>query len=256
MKQLLVISFSIHILSLVCSPALAIVTRDDVADSEYVDLASTVPAPIILLSNEFGSADGMGVWITPDWILTAAHVGEAIAVGDQVGAMQEHQVAEVVVHPEWPDVPVDVALVRVSRLAGGVTPVEICVAANPEGRTATFVGAGDSGTGKTGPILVDGKMRAARNVIYSANEHFVTFVFDAPDSDGAVELEGISGPGDSGGPAYLSTEDGFCVLAVSSGQDTDPTGGREGLYGVVEYYSRVDMLRDWIGEITTRSKDP
>ena len=228
------------------SPAFGIVIRHDVADARYLELAAEVPRPVILLTNRLGSADGMGVWIAPNWILTAAHVAEMIAPGDTVGTTDKHQVAEVVLYPDWQRVPVDVALLRVSQMPENVRPVDVCPVTNPEGETVTFAGAGDTGNGETGPAFADGKMRAARNVINSANEHFVTFVFDAPDSEDTVPLEGISGPGDSGGPAYLSTDAGFCVLAVSSGQDAKPAGGLNGRYGVVEFYSRVDVLRDWI----------
>ena len=192
----------------------------------------------------------MGTWVAPDWILTAAHVAEMISVGDNVGPEREHRVAEVVIHADWPDMPVDVALIRVSRAAMDVNPVDVCPTTIPDDATAIFVGAGDSGDGKTGPVHADGKMRAAQNVISSVGELFVTFVFDAPDSEAAEELEGISGPGDSGGPAYLRMNTGFCVVAVSSGQDAQPTGGLNGRYGVVEFYSRVDVLRDWIMEVT------
>ncbi|MDJ0749552.1 MAG: trypsin-like serine protease [Woeseiaceae bacterium] len=246
MNRAIASALAISIFSLSWSAGYAIVTRHDIPDSRYLELADTVPAPIVLLTNDVGSADGMGTWIAPDWILTAAHVGEMIAVGDAVGAMQEYQVAQVIVHPAWPDTPVDVALIRISQNAEGVRAVEVCEVTDLDDEVVTFVGAGDSGTGKTGPTNADGKMRAARNAIVFADEYFVTFDFDAPRSGGAMELEGISGPGDSGGPAYLPTETGFCVLGVSSGQDSEASGGLEGRYGVVEYYSRVDVLWDWI----------
>ncbi len=255
MKRVIALFLTFGVVSVNCSPAFAIVIRHDVPDAKYIELAAEVPSPVILMTNESGSADGMGVWVAPDWILTAAHVAEMIAVGDYIGPKQEHQVAEVVVHADWPDAPVDVALVRVSRAAEGVKPIEICAMTELEDRITVFIGAGDSGDGTTGPIHADGKMRAARNRISSASEQFISFVFDAPDSEAALELEGISGPGDSGGPAYLSTMAGFCMLAVSSGQNMDATGGLEGRYGVVEYYSRVDVLRDWIKAITAPSND-
>ena len=71
------------------------------------------------------------------------------------------------------------------------------------GVTVVFVGAGDIGTGESGPAGADGQMRMARNTVAVADERFLLFKFDAPDSPSALDLEGISGPGDSGGPAYV-----------------------------------------------------
>lgn len=254
MKRFVVVrGLLVCVFALIVTPVSAIVTRHDVPDPKYLELATEVPSPVTLLTNKLGSADGMGTWIAPDWLLTAAHVGEQIAVGDSIGPAQQYQVLEVVLHDDWPNAPIDVALIKTSGAGGDINTVDLCPADELGGRTAVFAGAGDSGDGKTGPVRADGKMRAARNVISSVAEHFVTFVFDGPGSAAETELEGISGPGDSGGPAYLATESGYCIFAVSSGQDTEATGGLEGRYGVVEYYSRVDVLRDWIRSVTASS---
>ena len=255
MRRAFLLGFSLYLFALNATPAFAIVVRHDVPDSRYLELAGNVPSPVTLLTNDAGSADGTGVWVASDWILTAAHVGEQIAVGDSIGPGLQYQVVEVVVHPDWPNTPIDVALVRVSGVVGDVVPTDVCAIDNLEGKAAIFVGAGDTGDGKTGPVRADGKLRAAQNTIEMVAEHFVSFVFDAPDSEVTMELEGISGPGDSGGPAYLRVNDGYCVLAISSGQDTEPAGGLEGRYGVVEYYSRVDVLRDWIRSFVTQSSE-
>ena len=37
---------------------------------------------------------------------------------------------------------------------------------------------------------------------------------------------------------------------MSSGQDTRATEGREGLYGVTEFYTRVSSYLDWIDDTT------
>lgn len=252
MQKLVGRLFSIFAFSLVCPPVSAVVIRHDVADAKYLELATNVPAPVILLRNEMGSADGMGTWIAPNWVLTAAHVAESFTVGDKIGGKQQYRVEEIVMHPDWQNAPIDVALVKVAQKAEDGRLIAVCAAEDAQGQTVTIVGAGDTGDGRVGPVHGDGKMRAARNIISSVGEHFVAFVFDPPGSPSALDMEGVSGPGDSGGPAYLSTDEGFCVLAVSSGQDTDSTGGLEGRYGVVEYYSRVDVLGDWIREVTER----
>ncbi len=170
MKRVAGLSFALFALSLTLTPAFAIVIRHDVPDSKYLEFATNVPSPVILFTNRLGSADGMGSWITPDWILTAAHVGEMIKVGDSIGIERELKVEAVTVHADWPDMPVDVALIKVSRATGDAKPVDVCPVTALEGETVVFVGAGDFGDGKTGPVSADGKMRAARNVISSVGE--------------------------------------------------------------------------------------
>ncbi len=195
----------------------------------------------------------MGTWIAEDWILTAAHVAAEFRIGDSIGDKGHLAVADVAVHPGWPDEPIDLGLIRVTGSPSDIDIVRIC---GPDddytGATVVFMGAGDIGTGETGPAGADGRMRMAKNTVAMANEEFLLFEFDAPDSPSALDLEGISGPGDSGGPAYVERENGVCVAAVSSGQDTEATGGAEGRYGVVEFYSRADTQLDWIRSIVDR----
>ncbi|WP_226770090.1 trypsin-like serine protease [Shewanella xiamenensis] len=62
----------------------------------------------------------------------------------------------------------------------------------------------------------------------------------------ALPLEGISGPGDSGGPAYLVSTDSVCLIGVSTWQNAESTNWEEGKYGVIEHYSRISYFRDWI----------
>jgi len=71
----------------------------------------------------------------------------------------------------------------------------------------------------------------------------------------AMPLEGISGPGDSGGPTLID----LCVAGVSSAQrvviDVDDEGretGGPGRYGVIEVYTRVSSYLPWIRAATAR----
>lgn len=59
-------------------------------------------------------------------------------------------------------------------------------------------------------------------------------------------LEGISGPGDSGGPALIETADGLRVAGLSVASSGRP----KGRYGALEFYSRVSPQVTWIREIT------
>ncbi len=230
----------------VAAPAAGIIRRHDVDDQAYIDLAKAYPQPIVLMIAPQGASNGMGTWIADDWLITAAHVGREIRAGDAL-PNGGPTVAQVVVHPEWARGPrYDVALIRVSERQADAAVVPLCRAGDDPGEVVTFIGAGDFGDGQTGPTGFDDDMRAAQNVITDAGPQTLTFVFDAPDSADALELEGISGPGDSGGPAYMQHGDGVCVAGISSSQDSGPSGGKPGRYGVIEHYARVSAVADWI----------
>jgi hypothetical protein len=112
-----------------------------------------------------------------------------------------------------------------------------------------LVGYGDFGDGVTGPVGNDSRVRAATNRVDEATERWLKLAFDPPGTTRATELEGVSGPGDSGGPAYLEGAAVETLVGVSSGQSTRRAGG-PGRYGVVEYYVRVSRFIRWIEGVT------
>ena len=115
-------------------------------------------------------------------------------------------------------------------------------------------GWGGTGNSKCGLGMEDGLFRVAENLVDKAENGRLRWKFDAPSLNSrALTLEGISGPGDSGGPALLRTPQGWAVAGVSSAQDT--MGGAEGLYGVEEVFVRVSEFTPWIdGYIVSRPR--
>jgi hypothetical protein len=111
------------------------------------------------------------------------------------------------------------------------------------GKTVTIVGAGASGNGLDGWRSEDGLMRAATNVIDDTRPGWLIFTFDAPPA--GTDLEGVSGPGDSGGPAFVDRDGKRYLVGVSS---TNHTGDAAGpcRYKSREYYARVSTSLDWI----------
>lgn len=111
------------------------------------------------------------------------------------------------------------------------------------------IGVGGTGNGLTGQtednVANAGVLRKAQNSVEFAQGPLLTFTFDSGDS--ALPLEGVSGGGDSGGPAYLTLEGIHYLLGISSRVD----GGEIGKYGVVEVYSRVSFFTAWIEDITS-----
>ena len=97
-----------------------------------------------------------------------------------------------------------------------------------------------------GHIVKDRQLRGAQNRVDGIVDEYLLFTFDAPDSDNALPLEGISGPGDSGGPALWFSDGQPYILGVSSHQGGHGPEQTQGVYGVLEYYTRVSAHRDWI----------
>ena len=62
-------------------------------------------------------------------------------------------------------------------------------------------------------------------------------------------------PGDSGGPALLEKDGTLLIAGISSGQD-NRAQGKEGVYGVLEYYTRVSAYAQWIDETIAGKPQP
>ena len=160
-----------------------------------------------------------------------------------------HAIGAVFIHPRWKsvnDVAFDVALVQMTSDVTGVKPAVLFHGPEPVGAVVTFVGRGGFGTGLTGLRGEDRSLRAATNRIDAVSEVDLQFRFDRPGDPHVTELEGISGPGDSGGAAYFERDGTLYVIGVSCWQDTKPTGRVQGRYGVVEHYVRVTPHYPWL----------
>ncbi|MGH9259706.1 MAG: S1 family peptidase [Acidimicrobiales bacterium] len=229
-----------------------IIRRHDQPDSLYLALGRGYPALAhINLPTPKGAADGEGTLIAARWVLTAAHVGAEVRLGHHLTvAGVDYAVDSVVIHPEWHDGPHDLALLRLARPVEGTQPARVYRESAEGDRVIVLLGYGDYGDGRTGPVGNDRLVRGATNRVDEATHLWLKFAFDDPGSPRTTPLEGVSGPGDSGGPAFLQDVAGPVLVGVSSGQSSRATGGQPGRYGVIEYYVRVSRYVAWIESIT------
>ncbi len=231
-------------------PASAIVMRHDVPEQRYRELATRFPAAVHVRPANGDNAEG--TLIAPRWVLTAAHVASAVVPGDLVVAGgKSYRVERVFIHPKFhdltfADMPYDIALLRLELAVTGIEPVLPFDGQEQPGSVVTFVGRGGFGTGVAGLRGEDDRVRAATNRLDAVTDKDLQFRFDKPGDEHATELEGISGPGDSGGAAYQEIDGKLYVVGVSSWQDTRPTNHVQGLYGVIEHYVRVAPHYPWI----------
>lgn len=235
-------------------PSEAIVMRHDVDEAEFLSSFEEWPSTAYFqLAGRFGN--GTGTLLAPRWVLTAGHVTHYLKVGDTVTINGgDYVICRVISHPDYvlhsPDN--DIGLVELETPVHSVKPALLYEGNDEAGQIVTFVGAGRPGDGLSGQQGKPGVIRAASNRVEETRPLLLVFTFDEPPD--ALALEGISGPGDSGGPAYLRKDGQTYLLGVSSFQG-ESESGIEGVYGVKEFYSRVSAHVEWISSVIGHQKE-
>jgi len=226
-------------------------TRHDKDEAEFLKLAERFEKYICHLN----LPDCEGSVIADQWAISAAHCAELIV--DKFNAGRKHfviindveiEVDKVIMYKEWSRKQSDIALLHLKTKPLGALQAELYSDHDEVDKLIYMVGRGDKGNGLIGVNGNDGKQRGATNRIETATEKWLTWTFDHPDTQTKylTEYEGISGPGDSGGPAFILKNDKVYLAGISSKQLTK--GGAEGLYGVEELYTRISTKIDWIRE--------
>jgi hypothetical protein len=156
--------------------------------------------------------DGGCTLVAPRWALTAAHVAAGMKPGSRVRFEgTESVVRRVVLHPQG-EAPrgqppeVDLALVEFESEVQGIQPMPLYRGREEMAKTLWLVGYGDFGNAGAALAHSDGRRRAVANAVDDAGPKRLFLRFDAPPA--GVAMEGVGGPGDSGGAAVLDPRTG------------------------------------------------
>ncbi len=226
-----------------------IVMRHDVDDSDYIELAEKYAGSVVNLSA------GNGTFIRDNVIITAAHVADYIDNPVSIDEI-DYPIKDIIIHPEFDmqrSIANDIAILILEKSVPDIEIARLYTGEDELGKEIIFAGTGWAGTGDKGmidgAIIKDNIMRAAQNRVDGITENgFIRFTFDEPGSEDALPLEGISGPGDSGGPALWFDGKQPYLIGVSSHQNGRGLERPQGVYGVYEYYTRISEYKDWIRE--------
>ncbi len=229
----------------------AIVVRGDVQTLASVVDEKDYPEVVPILGGR-----AAGTLIDEKWILTAAHVGQIVATSsnsdrDLTINGLVRKIDKVFMHPSWNDEQVgehdviDLALLRLDRPVGDAQVAPLYRGSAEKGKMITILGWGRTGDGTSTELLKDRLFRRGENTIDEVTPR-LRFDFDEPTSPNATEYEAVSGPGDSGGPAFLDIQGVRYLVGVSSFQQDEVSPG---LYGVIENYERVSRHLEWIDSV-------
>ncbi|MFC3195940.1 S1 family peptidase [Marinicella sediminis] len=255
------------------------IIRHDVDPELYLANESDYPAVFPVRIHE-KRKECVATLIDTKWAITAAHCTVLINPTSKnphtfLINNKNYPVKSVIIHPEFGEVrgvhdeggqlidvimepknmSYDVALIELSQPVQDIKPIQLYSNHDEINQEVVLLGWGDFANGKIGanrdqPVN-DGQFRKAHNLIEGIEDNYLTFRFDAPNSSKALKQEGVNGPGDSGGPAFILKAKQMYIAGVSSrgyyaNENEDPNA--EGKYGWIENYVRISSITNWINK--------
>jgi len=265
MKLSLLVTLTLALTALLASAAHAILVRHDTGYSQYHAREVDYPQ-VFYLERRQRRRICVATLIAPGWAVTAAHCTHETVLLQHLRdegpypvsiARQAVNIDAVFFHPDYDLADasggeVDLALLRLAEVLSSPTPLPLYRDMNELGQRVTFVGWGFHGLGRGGHYIDDGRFRFAHNTVVAAAER-LRFVFDDPRAadSAALELEGVPGLGDSGGPALIEIDGQHHVAGVAIGEvaRSGEPAPRQGLYGAEFVYERLSLHQRWIDAV-------
>ncbi len=239
--------------------------RDDVPDSSYLTLGADPDYACVGKLVVGGFYNGSGVLISPNWVLTAAHMFLSNSAAFTVGGTTYTSDA-VYADPGWNGNALDgydIGLIHLSTPVTGITPATIYTGSSEYDAVGTSVGYGMKGTGLTGYQSADNQKRAFQNVTdgwVTDPSLILASDFDSPHSSALnvygdstpLPLEGCVSPGDSGGGLFMSdaSDNTYLIGITSFVASTWPDVPSTCVYGDISGYTRVTTFDSWITSIS------
>ena len=243
--------------------AAPIITRHDVASGSYEIATSDFPA-VFFLEQQGPRKVCVATLIHAQWAITAAHCLDetSLKASLESGATFLVQLANetraidaFVIHPLYDQASardVDLALLRFAAPLPFPRPIVLADGDVSVGQLIHVFGWGYTGQGLSGRDHDDGKFRRARNRLTRVDDR-LSVLFDDPrvDRGSTEDLEGMPSLGDSGGPALISTPQGYVLGGITVGEVIGATFNEEtqGSYGAVAVFEYLGLHRDWISSV-------
>ena len=259
---------------------LAMIVRHDVDPDFYLANETEYPAVFPVRIND-KRKECVATLIDPKWAITAGHCTVLVDLSNKKPYQvlinkKYYDVKSVHIHPEFGEVKgvrdengklidiilnpknmsYDVALIELSKAVDDVKPIDLYTKKDEINKEILMLGWGDYANGKIGTLrdeaINDGQFRKAYNLIEGIDDNYLTFSFDYPKSANIHKLEGVNGPGDSGGPALIEKDNKTYIAGVSSrgyylNEGADYVA--EGKYGWVENYVRISTTISWLRKV-------
>ncbi|HVE15503.1 MAG TPA: trypsin-like serine protease [Chthoniobacterales bacterium] len=264
--------------------AYAVVRRDDVSDSQYRKLGNRAAfASVGRVEMDYGDgyqAIGTATLYGTDRVLSAGHVfdGEALsgAIGVRINfgrgrvAYIDFKTPGVInINPGYNSQTLanDISVVFLPSNFP-INPAQLYTGRKVrKNTTVTFVGYGDTGTGRTGSNVFSIQKRGGQNTLgsYFLGGRAFEVDFDRPGFPGyssfgskvPLHLEGLIGPGDSGGSVWIKRGGRWQLIGINDyGLDWYPNGRGNGIeddYGDHSGFVYVPKYLSWIASLTPPS---
>lgn len=251
------------ILASLALPCFSIVTKHDVNKDKY--LAKSFPEFLIDMPGE-----GHGVLIKPNWIVTVAHLIFSDYTGKEIVIHgKKFTIEKVIIHHnakkpnrslfegdakplmDFMKTTSDVALIKLTEDVSHVQPIALYSDSDELGKEIVAYGRGSTGDGKQGSIFETKRQKVLRtmtNRVDLVEVNWISITLD--DNKNALELEGIDGSGDSGGPLIIEKNGKQYLAGLFSWDyvEGDLKSFKHGLYGGKSYQVRISNYINWLNE--------